>query len=149
MRLTLASLQTEMRQSFTAMSKRVDNLDINVNERIDRILLRLDGHIKDTDARFRAVDERFDAIDRRFDVIDQRFEVIDRRFEVIDRRFDDIDRRFDDVARCFDLVGKEFIRLKENIVKEIIDGMFPYMQNVERMLNNHEHRITTIETRLH
>jgi hypothetical protein len=37
MRLTLKSLQTEMRSSFAEMSLRIDNLDHNINERADRI----------------------------------------------------------------------------------------------------------------
>ena len=68
MRLTLKSLETEMRTSFA-----------EVNERTDRILLRLDAHIKDTDFKFREVDRRFDKVDQRFDKMDQRFDEMDKK----------------------------------------------------------------------
>ncbi len=78
MRLTLKSLQTEMRSSFSEMSllidkldatvnARIDKLDVNLNERMDGISLKLDRHIKETAYEFRNIDERFNRIDRRFD----------------------------------------------------------------------------------
>ena len=69
MRLTLNSLQTEMHSSFNELSLRIHNLDINVNERIDCILLRLDNHIKETAHNFRSVDERFSKIEQKIDSV--------------------------------------------------------------------------------
>ncbi len=77
MRLTLKSLQTEMRHGFG-----------EVHDRIDRISLRLDNHIEETAFYFREIDKRFDQVDNRFEQIDNRFDQIDRRFDQIDRRFD-------------------------------------------------------------
>ncbi len=73
MKLILKSLQTEMHDSFGNMSLRIDNLETNVNERIDKILLSLDSHIKETNYNFRRVDGRFDEMDRRFNEMDRRF----------------------------------------------------------------------------
>lgn len=126
MRLTLKSLQSEMHQGFNAITVRIDNLDTNVNERIDRVLLSLDRHTKDSDAQFRDVYCRFDQIDRRFDQIDRRFDQIDQRFGQVDERF---------------------VTLKKEIVEEVVEAFSPYFQNVERMLSNHENRIARLEGR--
>ena len=67
MRLTLKSLQTEMRSSFDEMSLRVDKLDTNLKEIIDNLSLKLDGHIEECTYNFRNIDERFKGIDKRFD----------------------------------------------------------------------------------
>ncbi len=99
MGLTLKSLQTEMRSSFSEVSLRIDKLDTNLNERIDGISLRLDGHIKETAHQFRNIDERFNGIDRRFD----------------------------------------------KLTGDIIDSLSGYFTNIEKMLANHEDRITVLE----
>ncbi len=70
MRLTLKSLQAEMRNSFD-----------DINERADRILLRLDTHIKETDSNFRRVDQRFDEMGRKFGEMDRKFGEMDRKFD--------------------------------------------------------------------
>lgn len=93
MKLTLASLHTEMKSSFA-----------EVNARTDRILLRLDGHIEDTNFRFREVNERFKEVDR-----------------------------------CFDELTHEIVALGQ--------AMSYYATNIEKMLANHEQRITTLEVR--
>jgi tetrahydromethanopterin S-methyltransferase subunit G len=113
MRLTLKSLQTEMRSSFGAISLRIDKLDANLNDRIDGISLRLDRHIKETAHEFRNIDERFNGIDR--------------RFEKMDQRFDNMDRRFD------------------RLTGEIVDSLSGYFTNIDKMLANHEDRITVLE----
>ena len=99
MRLILKSLQTEMRGSFNELSHRMDNLDTSLNERIDRILLRLDTHIKETASNFRGHDEHFKSIDERFD----------------------------------------------KLPGELMDCLSPYFNNIEKMLANHEDRITVLE----
>jgi len=134
MRLTLTSLQAEMRGSFAAMSLRIDNLDTNLHERADHILLSLDKHMKDTAYRFREVDRRFEAVD-------QRFEQIDRRFDAIDRRFDAIDQRFMIVDQNFKTVQEQF----KQQTRDIIDALFPFFTSVEQILNKHENRITILE----
>jgi len=72
-RLTLASLQSEMRASFASMSERIHKLDVNVNQRIDNVLLGLDEHIKETRANFRGIDQRFDQIDQRLSQMSDAF----------------------------------------------------------------------------
>jgi archaellum component FlaC len=62
MNLNLTSLRQEMKESFG-----------EVHDRIDRILLRLDGQIKESDWHSRQIDERFEQIDRRFEQVDRRF----------------------------------------------------------------------------
>jgi hypothetical protein len=113
MKLTLKSLRDEMKESFAES-----------NDRIDRISLRLDEHIKDCHLRFRHIDERFDRVDERFRQVDERFDAIDRRFDAIDRRFD---------------------TFKKEIAKEIGETFSPYFMSIERMLANHEGRIDALE----
>ena len=95
-----------IRASFSELSCRIDNLDTKVNnldtkinnvntnlsERVDRILLRLDNHIKETAANFRSVDERFD-----------------------------------------------------RLPSELMECMTPYFNSLDKMLSNHENRITALE----
>src|SRR5579872_1254132 len=74
MGLTLKSLQADMHNGFKETSFRIDQLDakvnqldINLNERIDNLSLSLNRHIKDTAYNFCCVNERFDEMERRFD----------------------------------------------------------------------------------
>ena len=155
MRLTLKTLQSEMQRSFAAQSLKMDEMNTNLNERVDRVLFRLEAHIKETDLRFREngfafegvsrrfeqIDKRFEQIDKRFEQVDKRFEEVDRRFEQIDRRFEEVDRRFEQVDKRFDKVDRQFGILRD----EIIEGLSPYFHNLEKMLMNHEERITALE----
>jgi predicted nuclease with TOPRIM domain len=70
-------------------------------DRSDRLLLRLEAHIKDTEFNFREVNERFEQVDRRFDQVDRRFEQIDHRFDQLDRRFDELQTHFTEVIHIF------------------------------------------------
>src|SRR5712692_2407956 len=56
-----------------------------LNERFDRIELRLDSH-----------DQRFNRIDQRFDRIEQRLDAHDRRFDLLDQK---IDEKVEEVKR--------------------------------------------------
>lgn len=130
MKVTLESLQTEMRNSFAGISlrmdqfdnkldtglssvnSRIDNLDINVNERIDRILLSLDAHMKETAYNFRNVDERFEQMDQRFEQMDQKF---DQKFEIF----------------------------KSDTIKIFVH----YSKNLEKIIGKHEERIIALEER--
>jgi len=85
MALTLKSLQTDMQNGFAKVNNRIDDTQkemregfakvdgrfTEVNNRIDRILIRLDDHIKETAFNFREVNERFELqmqeIGKRFD----------------------------------------------------------------------------------
>ncbi len=118
MKLTLTSLRQEMKESFG-----------EVNERIDRLSLRLDRHIKGSYQCFREVDERFDRVDARFAQINERFEQVDARFDSIDARFEQVNRRFD------------------KLTQDIMDTFLPYFGRVDNMLENHDRRIGALEQR--
>lgn len=123
-----------MQRSFAAQSLKMDEMNTNLNERVDRVLFRLEAHIKETDLRFRENGLAFEGIGRRFEQVDKRFEQVDKRFEEVDRRFEQIDKRFDKVDRQFGILRDE-----------IIEGLSPYFHNLEKMLMNHEERITALE----
>ena len=70
--------------------------------------------------------------------IDDRFEIIDSRFNRIDRRFDKIDEQLvivkDDI---------EDLKAQSNTILDVLGGDIVEVQKTQ---NNHEHRITKLET---
>ncbi len=124
MRQTLKSLQTEMRSSASAISLRIDKLDTNMNERIDKLDTNLNERIDGISLK---LDRHIKETAYQFRNIDERFNGIDQRFEKMDQRFDNLDRRFD------------------RLTGDIIDSLSGYFTNIEKMLANHEDRITVLE----
>jgi hypothetical protein len=84
------------------------------------------------------LNERIDGIslrlDRHIKETAHGFRHIDERFNGLDQRFDNIDQRFDNMDRRFD-----------RLTGEIIGSLSGYFTNIEKMLANHEDRITVLE----
>ncbi len=96
---------------FMSLSNQIENVEDNLNQRIDRVDQRITTEIAAVrddmnqwidrvDARFAQIDQRFIQIEGRLDQIDQRFIQIDSRFAQIDQRLTDIN------AILFDHTGR-------------------------------------------
>lgn len=147
MRVTLRSVETEMRSTFSRIETRFDSLESEmkyqfseVHDRIDRLSFNLDSHKKETAYNFRKVDERFDKVDERFDRMDERFDRMDERFDRMDERFDRMDERF----KSLESVVATLPSLSE-IMSEVTKGIYPWMNFMEDKLDNHDKRIRRVE----
>lgn len=119
MRLTLRSVETEMRSTFSRIETRFDRLESEmkyqfseVHDRIDRLSLILDSHKKETAYNFRKIDERFDRMDERF--------------------------------KSLESVVATLPSLSE-IMSEVTKGIYPWMNFMEDKLDNHDKRIRRVE----
>jgi chromosome segregation ATPase len=87
---------------LTALEKRMDYFEVQVDKRFDLII----GDMKEfkTD-----VNRRFEQMDRRFDLITgdmKEFKAdVNRRFEQVDKRFENVDRRLDQIATSIERLG--------------------------------------------
>lgn len=140
MRVTLRSVETEMRSTFSRIETRFDSLESEmkyqfseVHDRIDRLSFNLDSHKKETAYNFRKVDERFDKVDERFDRMDERFDRMDERFDRMDERF-----------KSLESVVATLPSLSE-IMSEVTKGIYPWMNFMEDKLDNHDKRIRRVE----
>ncbi len=82
---------------------------------------------------FAEVNERTDHILIR---LDAHIKETDFRFREVDRRFDKVDQRFDQMDRKFD-----------KFIGDVIASFSSYSSNIEKMLHNHEDRITMLENK--
>lgn len=154
MRLTLKSMETEMRSTFSRIETRFDSLELEmkyqfseVHDRIDRLSLNLESHKKETAYNFRKIDERFNAVDERFDRMDERFDRMDERFDGMDERFDRMDERFDRMDERFKSLESVVATLPSlsEIMSEVTKGIYPWMNFMEDKLDNHDKRIRRVE----
>ena len=143
-------------------------MDIEIREEFKKVNKRLDGHdqrFDAVDARFDRVDARFDRVDARFDKVDAKFDAIDLKFDAIDVKFDAIDAKFDKVNTKFDAVDARIDDVGEQIHRQGVlneerdrkaDQTLELMQLMHQenrqfhkkmdMLDNHEHRISALES---
>lgn len=121
---------------LSALEKRFDNFEVQVDKRFDLLSGDLNGFKGDVYRRFELVDKRFEQIDKRFEQVDKRFEQLTgdlkefkgdvyRRFELVDKRFEQVDKRFEqltgdlkdfksDVDRRFEQMRSDFKELKSD-----------------------------------
>ncbi|EHY61234.1 hypothetical protein HRR81_000002 [Exophiala dermatitidis] len=65
----------------------------NVDERLERLEIKVDEQSRQVDERFLKVDERFNEVDERFNKVDERFNKVDERFNKVDERFNKVDEQ--------------------------------------------------------
>jgi hypothetical protein len=92
------------------------------------------------DRRFKSQEQRSN---RKFDVVDKRFDAIDKRFDAIDKRLAAVDERFDRLTARMDA---RFDSLTEKL-DAMINSAANHYRHYDRLLNEHEDRITDLEHR--
>ena len=70
------------------ISNQIQQLNTNMNERLNAINLRIDDFREE-------VRQRFEQVDKRFEQVDKRFEQVDKRFEQMDKRMDELKQEID------------------------------------------------------
>jgi hypothetical protein len=105
MKPTLESMLVEMRSSFEAIHTKIDDVDArlcqkidegdsHLNERIDRIVLRMDIDRKENESRFRDLDLRFDRLPAELaaylgpfiNTVEKMLDNHDKRIDVLEQR---------------------------------------------------------------
>jgi chromosome segregation ATPase len=127
---------------LSALEKRFDNFEVQVDKRFDLLSGDLNGFKGDVYRRFDLVDKRFEQIDKRFEQVDKRFEQLTgdlkefkgdvyRRFEQVDKRFEQVDKRFEQVDKRFEQVDKRFEQLTGDLkdFKGDVDRRFELMRS--------------------
>ena len=105
---------------LTALEKRMDYFEVQVDKRFDLIIGDMKEFKTDVNRRFEQVDRRFDLItgdmkefktdvNRRFEMITGELKGfkadVNRRFEQVDKRFENVDRRLDQIAASIERLG--------------------------------------------
>jgi chromosome segregation ATPase len=101
---------------LSALEKRFDYFEVQVDKRFDLLTHDLRDFKNDTNRRFEQmgnefrefkgeVKQRFEQVDKRFEQVDKRFEQVDKRFEQVEKRFENVDRRFDQIAASIERLG--------------------------------------------
>lgn len=154
---------------LSALEKRFDNFEVQVDKRFDLLSGDLNGFKGDVYRRFELVDKRFEQIDKRFEQVDKRFEQLTgdlkefkgdvyRRFEQVDKRFEQVDKRFEqltgdlkdfkgDVDRRFEQMRSDFKELKSDNNKRF-DQIAASIERLGDKLDSRDARQRTFTLRM-
>jgi hypothetical protein len=114
--------------------------DANTQERLEKVEIAV--------GEFRT---RFDAVDRRFDAVDSRFDAVDRRFDELEQRLNiKIDVQVEHFEALVKTTAENFGGVLAGIARELQEfrgEMQEQSRMTQRILGEHERRITTLERR--
>ncbi|MFA7337566.1 MAG: hypothetical protein WC028_12325 [Candidatus Obscuribacterales bacterium] len=125
MKSTLESMLLEMRSSFVAVHAKIDDVDARLCQKIDEVDNRLGQKIDEVDNRLgQKIDNLGSELNERIDRIVLRMDLERKENE---SRFRHIDLRFD------------------RLPAELAAYLGPFINTVEKMLDNHDKRIIALE----
>ena len=145
MKPTLESMVVEIRSSFEAVHAKIDSQGSFLCQKIDGGDTGLEQKIDEVDSR---LCQKIDEVDAR---LCQKIDQVDNRLDNLGR---ELNERIDGVVLRMDLERKEnesrfrLIDLRfDRLPAELAAYLGPFINTVEKMLDNHDKRIDALEQR--
>ena len=90
---------------------------MNIDEKLDLIITKIDF--------------RFDAMDKRFDALESRMDALENRMDVLESRMDALENRVSELERELSIVKNDVTSIKLQIENELIP-------NIKRVAEGHQ-----------
>ncbi|MBI2628063.1 MAG: hypothetical protein HYW71_01340 [Candidatus Niyogibacteria bacterium] len=100
-KITIEDLAEITSKGFKEVSKRIEQIDKKIDDKIDNLAQITARGFEQVDKRFEQVDQRFEQVDQRFEQVDQRFEKIEGNLEHMNARMSNIENDTAEIRRHF------------------------------------------------
>mgnify|MGYP004648684617 CR=1 FL=1 len=115
---------------------------MDISEKLDLLIEKVDEHFNQIDARLDRIEERLDNVDARLDRIEERLDNVETRLDILEARFDNLEARFDKFEEQNRIEHKE---LHNRITRLEAENLEQHEKIIE-MLNSINSTVIRLET---
>mgnify|MGYP000003003343 FL=1 len=117
---------------------------MDISEKLDLLIEKIDEHFKQIDARLDKIEERLDNVETRLDKIEERLDNVETRLDKIEERLDNVEARLDKIEERLDNVETHL-----DILEARFDNLEARFDNLETRFDKFEEQNTIGHKELH